>query len=97
MSQLNNSEFTMNSSMKRPARVRSKGGGLLAAGITMALAGLIAQPALADHDNDRGGRGRGDEHHRVEHRRYPVYRPEPIYYPRQESPGINLFIPLWNR
>jgi len=88
----------MKTHTNRPAGARSKRGGVLAAAIALSLAGLIAQPALADHDNDRGGRGRGrgDEHHRVEHRRYPVHRPEPIYYPQQESPGINLFIPLWH-
>ena len=95
----------MNISVKRRPGTRSKGGGLLAAAIAISLAGLIAQPAFADHDNDRGGRDEGDrhgdrrgnEHHRSEHRRYPVYAPEPIYYPRQESPGINVFIPFWDR
>jgi hypothetical protein len=57
---------------------------------------LPARPAFADHD-DRGGRGheRGHQHwRRDEHRHYPVYAPPSVYYPRQASPGITLFIPL---
>lgn len=91
----------MHSSTQRAPRARSTGRGLLAAAIAVSLVGLIAHPACADNDRgDHGGDRRGDrgnDRHRVEHRRYPVYAPAPIYYPREESPGINLFIPLWNR
>ena len=93
----------MNSFIQRPRGARSQRGGLFAAAIAISFAGLIAAPAFADHDNDRGARGghEGDRHEergRAEHRhRYPIYAPDPIYYPRQESPGITLFIPLWDR
>ena len=90
----------MKNSMQRATRVRSNRGGLLAAALTISLAGLVAQPAFADGDDHGGHQGNrhdehGNDHHRNEHHRYPVYTPEPIYYPRQESPGISLFIPFW--
>jgi len=95
----------MNNRTISPAVARAKPGRVLATAAAISLAALIAQPAFADHDGDRGGdrsgdhagHGRGNEHRRAGHYRYPVYRPEPIYYPRQESPGISLFVPLWNR
>jgi hypothetical protein len=76
---------------------------LAAIGIAMALAALPVLPALADHEgqnerahyNDRNDRGRSDDRRGHEaHRRYPVYAPAPVYYPRHESPGISLFFPI---
>ena len=95
----------MHSSTQRAPRARPNVRGLLTAAVAVSLVGLIAHPAYADNDRgDHGGdrhgdrdRDRGNDRHRVEHRRYPVYAPAPVYYPREESPGINLFIPLWNR
>jgi len=95
----------MISSMQRAARARPNRRHLFAAVIAVSVAGLIAQPAFAD-GGDRGDHGdrqgdrhdeRGNAHHRSERHHYPVYTPEPIYYPRQESPGINVFIPFWDR
>ena len=47
-------------------------------------------------------RGRRDNQARYRHeppryeryRRYPVYAPPPVYYPRYESPGIRLVFPF---
>jgi hypothetical protein len=94
----------------RKSQPSSRGVKLLVA-CTVSLATLLAQPAFADHDNDRDARGerehsdrgydrgreRGHERGRSGHYRREIYRPEPVYYPRQESPGISLFFPFWDR
>jgi hypothetical protein len=101
-----NSEFNMSSLMKSRKNGSSIRGVALLAACTVSLATMMASPAYADHDNDRGERGergehqrsdRGHERHHSGHHHYQVYAPGPVYYPRQESPGISLFIPLWDR
>lgn len=60
------------------------------------------RPVLADHDDDRGherdaGHRRDqnrDHGRREDYRRYHVYAPPPVYYPREASPGISLFLPF---
>jgi hypothetical protein len=69
---------------------------------------LPLRVAFAD-DNDRRGqdqhqdRGRYDnqDHGRrgpppraSRYHRYPVYAPPPVYYPRDDSPGIRLVFPI---
>jgi len=48
---------------------------------------------------DRGrhgeeGRARREPPRSARYRRYPVYAPPPVYYPRYESPGIRLVFPF---
>lgn len=61
-----------------------------------ALAALPARPALADdHEGRDRGHERGYQHGRWdEHHRYRIYAPPAVYYPREASPGITLFIPF---
>ena len=58
-----------------------------------------------DHRDERGrsyqhrhhygdGEGRGYEQQRWHTRHYhPIYAPPPVYYHREESPGVSVFIP----
>ena len=71
---------------------------------------LPSQRAMADDrgygdrgygDHGYGDHGRGDRGHdrgrhsgRWHERRYPVYVPPPVYYPRDESPGISIVFPF---
>ena len=51
-----------------------------------------------DHQEWRGngGGGYGRRYQQLQPYGYaqPVYVPPPVYYPRQQSPGISLFLPL---
>ncbi len=51
-----------------------------------------------DRDRDRGGYGYGGGYQPRYQQPYgyaqPVYVPPPVYYLPQQSPGINLFVPL---
>ena len=61
-----------------------------------ALGVLAAQPVLADdQEGDGHGHERGHRHERAdEHHRYRMYAPPAVYYAREASPGITLFIPF---
>jgi len=100
--------------MQRPTSPGANRRMVLLAAAVVSLASLAAQPAIADHDNDRGAHGdrgresrdwrgdhdrseHGDDRRRSAYRRYEVYPTDPVYYPRQASPGITLFFPFWDR
>lgn len=61
-----------------------------------ALGALPVRSALADdHDGRNHGHERGYQHGRWdEHRRHRIYAPPAVYYPREASPGITLFLPF---
>ena len=81
---------------------RSRGGPPISLAVALMAVISVApvNPALADHDNgrDRGhehGRGYERAHERYhEHRHYRVYAPPPVYYRREASPGVSLFLPF---
>ena len=75
----------------------------MALALATVLGALPARPALADDHDDHEGHDRGyergyehgHEHRRWdEHQRYRIYAPPAVYYPREASPGISLFIPF---
>jgi hypothetical protein len=72
----------------------------LAAALAVVIGAIPMKPAFADNDRndrdrhgDRRDRDRGHDRGRG-HYRYHVYAPPPVYYPREESPGIRLFFPI---
>jgi hypothetical protein len=83
---------------------------LIALIFSTAISALSISPAFADrgwggrgdHQEWRGGYGGRYQQPYGYGGRYPqpygyaqpVYVPPPVYYPRQQSPGINLFLPL---
>jgi len=69
----------------------------LAVAVAAVVSILPLSQALADNDgrhgNDSRGR-RGPPPRMSRYHHYPVYAPPPVYYPRDDSPGIRLIFPI---
>jgi len=101
-----NWQVFMSSSTRRLTGRGLTGAAVLITACAISIGALITESAFASIDDEHGAQEARDHHDRGEHgeyrhqgerHRYPVYAPEHIYYPRQESPGITLFVPLWDR
>lgn len=83
---------------------------VIALALASVIGGTAFTPAFADNDGDHGDRGNRHRHrHHVVRSYYPeygrsygyyygysqpVYVPPPVYYPPEQSPGINLIFPV---
>jgi hypothetical protein len=62
--------------------------------VAVSLAPLRSAVANRGEGDDRGRHEQEQHRHRSHREHHPVYAPEPVYYPRHESPGVTLFLPF---